>query len=221
MKFYVKGARLAWSQSLFEAEAGQPDPQTGKIPTPKYKGIFIVEPTTLGFVGDANPEGAAGKAKGYAYGPFLPALSNGILTAAKDAFADKAPSILAQLKAQNRLILHLGAEKGEKPGYVGNHYFNASNATRPTVVTKAGVAVTAADGIIYGGCYVDGVFDLWAGPNYKKAPMVGISLLAVIFDRDGERLTGGLTAAADDFAAIPPAAGEKAAASGAGAASLF
>lgn len=216
MKLYVKGTRLAWAQSLFVAKAKADDP----LSKAKYQGTFIVEPTTLAFAGDANPDTPAGQAKGYKYLPFKDALGAAIQQAANEKFGARAATILAQLKAQNRLILHDGAEKGEKPGYVGNLYFNAANELRPLLLNAAGGSVQASDGVLYGGCYVTGVFDVWAGPGAKKQDMVGISLLGVQFMRDGERLGGGLVAAADDFAAIPSAEGEKAAA-GQGAAGLF
>ena len=217
MKLYVKGARLAWAGSLFTAKAKQDDP-TSK---PKFQGTFIVESTTLAFAGDANPDTPAGKQKGYAYAPFKEALQGGIIRVATERFAADTNTVLAQLKAQNRLILHDGAEKGGKPGYVGNMYFNAGNAIRPMVMSAHGAPVTEQDGVFYGGCYVNGIFDLWAGKNAKGQPMAGIALLGVQFMRDGDRLTGGITAAADDFEAIPQAGVEKAAATGEGAKSLF
>lgn len=218
MKLYVKGARLTYAPSLFVAKAKNND--DGTVSKAKYQGTFIVEPTTLAFAGDANPDTPAGQAKGYKFLPFKDALGAAIQQVANEGFGTRAPTLLAQLKAQNRLILHDGAEKGGKPGYEGNHYFNAANELRPLLLNAAGGSVQASDGTLYNGCYVTAVFDVWAGKGAKKQDMVGISLLGVQFMRDGERLGGGLVAAADDFAAIPAPEGEKAAA-GQGAAGLF
>jgi len=217
MKLYVKGTRLAWAESLFVAKAKADDP-TSK---PKYQSTFIVEKDTLGFAGDANPDTPAGRQKGYKFLPFKEALAAGIRKVATEKFGVNTETTLAQLKAQNRLILHDGAEKGEKPGYVGNSYFNASNAIRPMLLSSLGEPVTERDGLFYPGCYVIGVFDLWAGPNAKKQNMVGISLLGVQFLRDGDRLAGGSVAAADDFEPLPGADAAKIEKSGDGAASLF
>lgn len=217
MKFYVKNARLVYAQSLFEAKANKPTADNPN-PKPKYQGTFIVEPTTLAFAGDANPDSAAGLSKGYKYGDFKTALSLAISTVAQEKLGAQWQALLGQLKAQNRLILHDGAEKALKPGYAGNHYFNASSDLRPTLQTKNRVAVTAADGILYAGCYVDGAFDVWAFPQRSS---VNIALLAVTFSHDGERLAGGATASEDDYAAVPAEAQAKAAATGQGAASLF
>lgn len=217
MRLYVKGARLAYDKSLFEAKAGKPMPDNPN-PKAKFQGTFIVEPTTLAFAGDANPESAAGLAKGYKYGDFKTALSTAIAAEAQAKLGPQWQALLGQLKAQNRLILHDGAEKALKPGYAGNHYFNASSDLRPVVQMKNRAPITAADGVIYGGCYVDAAFDVWAFPQRQS---VNITLLAVTFSHDGERLSGGAVASEDDYAAIPPEAQQKAAATGGGAASLF
>lgn len=217
MKFYVKGARLAFAQQLFEAKANKPTADNPN-PKPKYQATFIVEPTTLAFAGDANPEGAVGMSKGYKFGDFKSALQTAILSVAQEKLGPQWQAILGQLKAQNRLILHDGAEKALKPGYAGNHYFNASSDIRPVLQMKNRAAIAAADGILYPGCYVDGAFDVWA---FAQRQSVNITLLAVTFDRDGERLAGGATASEDDYAAIPQEAQQKAVATGQGAASLF
>jgi hypothetical protein len=215
MKLYVKGSRLAWAESLFTPETSdQPNAK------PKFQSRFIIEATTLGFVGDANPESGTGRTAGYRYGDFKEQLSKGILAVATKAFGAQTPNILAQLKETKRLILHSGVEVGNKRGYEGNHYFNAGSKYRP-VLLKNGAPIVETDGTLYPGCYVDVVCDLWAGPSYNKAPMVGVTLLGVVFNRDSERLAGGAMAAEDDFAPVAPEAQAKAETSGAGAASLF
>lgn len=217
MKFYVKGARLAYAQSLFEAKAGKPTPDNPN-PKPKFQGTFIIEPGTLAFAGDANPESAAGMAKGYKFGEFKGALQSAIVAVAQEKLGPQWQQILAQLKAQNRLILHDGAEKALKPGYAGNHYFNASSDLRPMLRHKNGAQLNASDGVLYPGCYIDGAFDVWAFPQRSS---VNITLLAVTFSHDGERLAGGATASEDDYAAVPAEAQQKAAATGQGARALF
>lgn len=217
MKLYVKGARLAWDKSLFEAKAGEPTKENPN-PKPKYKGTFIVEPTTLAFAGDANPESPVGLSKGYKYGDFKAALSLAITTVAQEKLGANWQAYLAALKAQNRLILHDGAEKALKPGYAGNHYFNASADLRPVLQMKNRTPIQASDGVLYPGCYVDTVIDVWA---FEQRKSVNASLLVVTFDRDGERLAGGATASEDDYAAIPAEAAAAVVATGKGAAALF
>lgn len=217
MKFYVKGARLAYAQSLFEAKAGKPTPDNPN-PKPKYQGTFIVLPTTLAFAGDANPESAIGLSKGYKFIDFKQALTLAITTVAQEKLGPQWQALLGQLKAQNRLILHDGAEKALKPGYAGNHYFNASSDLPPVLRAKTGHGLTAKDGVLYPGCFVDAAFDVWAFPQRSS---VNIALLAVTFSHDGERIAGGATASEDDYAAVPAEAQAKAVATGQGAAALF
>src|SRR5574341_1798238 len=217
MKFYVKGARLAFAQNLFEPKTNKPTADNPN-PKPRFQGTFIVESTTLAFAGDANPEAALGLSKGYKYGDFKLALSSAIAAVAQEKLGPQWQAILGQLKAQNRLILHDGAEKALKPGYAGNFYFNASSELPPVLQLKNRSPIRVTDGVLYSGCYVDGAFDVWA---FAQRQSVNITLLAVTFSHDGERLAGGATASEDDYAAIPAEAQAKAAAAGTGAASLF
>lgn len=217
MKFYVKNVRLAYAQNLFEAKANKPTPDN-PTPKPKFQGTFIVEPTSLAFAGDANPDSALGLSKGYKFGDFKTELQKAILAVAQEKLGPQWQALLAQLKAQNRLILHDGAEKALKPGYAGNHYFNAASELRPVLRAKSGAQLQLADGVLYSGVYVDGAFDVWAFPQRQS---VNITLLAVTFSHDGERLSGGATASEDDYAAVPAEAQAKAAATGQGAKALF
>jgi hypothetical protein len=59
--------------------------------------------------------------------------------------------------------------------------------------------LTEADGVVYSGCYVNGIIDLWAqNNNYGKR--INATLLGVQFAGDGEAFSsGGSSASADDF----------------------
>jgi len=214
MKFYIKGARLSYVQSLFEAKVVN---NQGK---PKFSVASIIEPATQGFAGDANPDAPAGQAKGYRYGDFKAELSKAILAVATEKWGAKAMEVLLLLKAQNRLPLHDGSEKGATPGYAGNLYMNASNEIRPMVRNKNGAQLQASDGVIYSGSYGDVVVDIWPQDN-QFGKRVNASLMAVTFNRDGDRLAGGVAATDDDYAAIPETTQATAAATGAGAGALF
>ena len=214
MKLYVKNARLSFTQSLFEAQAG---PQGGKV---KFSVAVIVEPSSLGYAGEANPDSAAGKAAGLKYGPFLEAASKAITDAAGKKWGPKSGEVVQSMKAQNRLFLHDGAEKESIPGYAGNKFFNANNEIRPVIRHKNGAQLDAKDGVIYAGCYADVVVDVWPQDN-QFGKRINASLLSVTFSHDGERLAGGSTASADDYAEIPAEQQAAAVATGQGAASLF
>lgn len=235
MKLYLKNVRGSYTDSLFTAKAVKG--KDGSTSAEKYSLASIIIPgKTEGFAGDAHPESPAGQAKGYKFGDPLQAASVAISDAAQKKWGD-APTesvdaagnkvmlprwqaMLAQLKATNRLPIHDGAEKAMTPGYAGNKFMNANNAIRPQVRHSNGAQLEARDGVIYSGCFLDVVTDIWAQDN-AHGKRVNASLLAVQFRADGERLAGGATATDDDYAAIPQQAQEAAKASGTGAASLF
>ena len=117
----------------------------------------------------------------------------------------KATDVLKALKASDKLCVHDGDAKGDTSGYAGNLFLNASNDIRPTVLGSGPDGrspVTAADGKMYPGCYVNAIIQVWAQDN-QFGKRVNASLLGVQFLKDGERLAGGGVAAADDFAPVP------------------
>jgi hypothetical protein len=67
--------------------------------------------------------------------------------------------------------------------------------------------LSASSGKVYSGCYVNASIELWAQDN-KFGKRINATLMGVQFLRDGARLVGGGVASADDFEAIPEAAGD-------------
>jgi hypothetical protein len=132
----------------------------------------------------------------------------------------KAGETLKQLQAADRLCLHDGDAKSDKAGYAGNLFINASNELRPLVVGPSQEVLTAADGKPYSGSYGNVIVEFWAQDN-KFGKRVNASLMGAQHVKDGERLSGGGIAAADDFEAIPQPDAAKAATAGTGAAALF
>jgi len=219
MKMYLKGARLNYVQSLFTAQAAKGSTKA------KFSISSIIEPTTKAYFGEMNPESVGGKAAGLQWGDPKAEFSKGIVAVATATWGAKAMEVLQQLKAQNRLCLHDGAEKAATPGYAGNLYVNASSDIAPHVRHKqTGAQLTGTSGVIYSGCYGDVILDVWAqdpkaNPEWGKR--VNAALLGVAFSHDGERLAGGAVASEDDYAAIPEGAQKEAVKSGDGAASIF
>lgn len=218
MKLYLKGARLAFTPTLFEPKiVNSKDGNTGK---PKFSVASIIEPTTKAYAGEKNPDSAGGIAEKLPWGDPKLEFSKAIIAAATEKWGAKAMEVVQLLKSQNRLALHDGAEKALTPGFAGNLFMNSSSDLRPVVRNKNGAALQASDGVIYPGCYADVCVDIWPQDN-QHGKRVNATLLAVTFSHDGERLAGGATASEDDYAAVPAEAQAKAAATGAGAASLF
>jgi len=211
-RFYLKNARLSYTRTLFTPEI----PKGGK--KAKYSVSSIIEEgRTLGFYGDAHPDSPTGKAKGYKWADAKTELARAVIAAAEERWQSRTTEILAQLKANNRLPMHDGAEKGNQPGYAGNKYINASSDREPEVRTPNGQRITESAGIIFSGCYGDVVTDIWAQDN-EHGKRVNAGLVAVTYRDKGEPLGGGgLPARSDDFEAIPDEAAPAAAKTGAAA----
>lgn len=150
--------------------------------------------------------------------PQLAEIKAGMVEAANAKWGAKAPEVLKELNAGGRLCLHDGDAKASHPGYAGNFFINASNELRPLVIGPNRENLVAADGKPYSGSYGNIILEFWAQDN-QFGKRVNASLLGVQHVKDGERLSGGGVAAADDFEAIPipPQTGGNSGSSGAAA----
>ena len=149
--------------------------------------------------------------------PNKQAVVDAMTAAANEKWGAKAGEVLKALKAADRLCLHDGDSKPDADAYPGNLFLNASNKTRPLVIGPQREPLVAADGKPYSGSYVNAIVEIWPQDN-QFGKRINASLLGVQFLRDGERLSGGGVAAAEDFQAIEPLPEAKAAS---GAAGLF
>ncbi len=192
MSYRIENVRFNYTNSLFTAQK----PKTGE-----GKEKFSV----VALFPKDHPQVAAIKAE--------------MLKVADAKWPGKGAEVLKQLAAGDRLCLHDGDAKADKPGYEGNLFINASNELRPLVVGPQREPLVAADGKPYSGSYGNIIVEFWAQDN-QFGKRINASLLGVQHIKDGERLSGGGVAAADDFDAIPVPQAEKAAA-GQGAAGLF
>lgn len=154
----------------------------------------------------------------------VPLLRAAMKEVAKNKWGEKAEEFYNGLKAADKLAVHDGATKSDYVGYAGNLFVNANNEVRPTIVgggPDGRGPLTAADGKLYSGCYVNAKVEIWAQQHPEHGKRINASLMGVQFFKDGERLSGGAVASADDFDAIPQETQAKAAASGEGAKELF
>lgn len=83
-------------------------------------------------------------------------------------------------------------------GYDGCYSIKASSQKRPIVLNRDKSPLTEDDNIIYPGCYVNAIIELWA-QNNSWGKRINASLLGVQFARDGEPFGNGSSASADDF----------------------
>ncbi|RMG69533.1 MAG: DUF2815 family protein [Chloroflexi bacterium] len=88
-----------------------------------------------------------------------------------------------------KTCLHDGNEK-DYDGYENMMFLSASSKRRPQVVDRKRQPVLDEDDIIYPGCYVNAVVDLWTMDN-KFGKRVCAELKAVQFARDGESFVAG------------------------------
>lgn len=166
--------------------------------------------------------------------PDLPALKAAIVAAATAKWGAKAQDMLKEFQIKDKLPIHDGALKASKPygdAYKGMMYVSARNnaRTNPAVVVfdncidpatgQTRIVPSLADAHApYSGSYGNVIINVF-GYSRDGGMGVGASIVGYQFVKDGERLAGGESASADDFAPIVPEKGEAAAKQGA--ASLF
>ena len=108
----------------------------------------------------------------------------------KENFKKKIPA--------DKICLKDGSESSYT-GYGDNVMsLKASNNKRPLVIDRDKSALTEDDNVLYAGCYVDAIVQLWyQDNNYGKR--VNANLLGVQFYKDGEPFADGESADLDDF----------------------
>lgn len=87
-------------------------------------------------------------------------------------------------------------------GYAGNFYIGPNSKKRPTVLNRDGTPLTAADGKIYSGCYVDMIVEVYAYSHPVGGKGVSSEIKGIRFRKDGDAFGGGAPVTADAFSAI-------------------
>lgn len=126
---------------------------------------------------------------------------------AKEKWGAKADAVLKAAKAKKFQLVKDGDTKPEYDGFEGNLFLSCRSDKRPNVFNKDGSQVVEADGVVYSGCYVHGMVEVWAQDN-SFGKRVNAQITGVMFSRDGDSFGGGAAPAKpDDFADLS-AAGE-------------
>jgi hypothetical protein len=129
-------------------------------------------------------------------------------TVAADQWKDKATSILKALREDKKMAFiekeYLDKEGVPYDGFADSFYLQTRNAkVQPGVFNKYGEPVTekgAIERLIYGGCYVHAMVDVWAQDN-QYGRRVNCHLLGVMFHADGASFGGGAPpSGSDEFA---------------------
>jgi len=105
-------------------------------------------------------------------------------------------------KVSFKRCLRDGNEKPDMDGYGdGTTFLSAARKTRPPVVNRDLSPITAEDGVIYAGCYVNATIRLWVQDN-KWGKRVNAELRAVQFMNDGESFGAAPVDAEKEFEAV-------------------
>lgn len=86
----------------------------------------------------------------------------------------------------------------EYDGYEGVWSIKASQSRRPTVIDRDRTPVTEDDNVLYAGCYVNAIIDLWI-QNNSFGKRVNANLYGVQFVKDGDAFGMGPVDVTDDF----------------------
>lgn len=76
-----------------------------------------------------------------------------------------------------------------RPEYVGHWFIRPQSVNKPTTVDRA--VLPAGPDVIYSGCYVNAVVNVYAYDHPKSGLGLSVGLSMVQFARDGERVGGG------------------------------
>lgn len=174
--FMLKHVRLSFAD-LFTAVQYE-----GKGPF-SYRATFLLEP---GSVNDKTVQAAIQKA-------------------ANAKWDKKAPEILKTIVGQSQKYCYISGDQKAYDGYAGKMALTSSRpqeSGKPAVKDKnPEVDLTAEDGRIYSGCYVNMKGQVWCQDN-KFGKAVRCSLIAVQFVADGESFGGAPPANADGFESV-------------------
>lgn len=192
MKIRIQNTRIAFTQALFEAKARKADEK------PAWSSTFILEGKGDHEVEVQAADGttADGKAK---FKWVKRKISQVLSDVAAQKWGAKGEAILKSIKLNNDICLRDGDAKPDYDGFPGNMFLSGRNPkTAPLVLSKNGQPVTESSGVVYAGCYVHAVLDIYAQDNdYGRRINCGIQ--TVMFAKDGDSFGGGGRGSADDF----------------------
>lgn len=145
------------------------------------------------------------------------AIEAAILAEAKEAWKDKADSVVKMLEEDGKVAftkkIYRSKKTGEAyQGFDGMHYLSTRNAkTQPTVFNQYGEEVSGKSDIeakAFSGAVVNASIEIWAQDN-KWGRRVNCSLRGVMLTGEGENFGGGSSpASADEFAGLAKAKAE-------------
>ena len=142
------------------------------------------------------------------------AIEAAVLAEAKEAWKDKADSVVKMLEEDGKVAFTKKVYKSKKTGeayqgFEGTHYLSTRNAkTQPTVFNQYGEELSGKSDIeakAFSGAVVNASIEIWAQDN-KWGRRINCSLRGVMLTGEGENFGGGSSpASADEFASLAKA----------------
>lgn len=180
MKIKLQDVRLAFAE-IFAPKQFQ---GTGD---PAYSAVLIIDPKrSRAFDENGKPI----------------KITDAIEAVAKEKWAGKAAAMLAEARKKDNVCFRTEPKtnaSGEVyDGFEGMYHIATRGKTRPLVLDRDKSPLSATDGVVYSGCYVNASVELWAQDNsYGKR--INATLRGVQFLRDGDAFAGGTPASEDEF----------------------
>jgi Protein of unknown function (DUF2815). len=167
-KFNIENCRIAFANDIWTAKSVNGS-------KPAFAASFLIQPTH----------------------PAVAKLRALFAELANEQWGQKGPAQLKALEATDKLCLHNGDTK-TYAGYAGNLYVSARNQTKPRVVDRNANDITQESGIVYSGCRVIALLEIWTQDN-QFGKRINATLRGVQFFSDDERFSGGGAATDDEF----------------------
>lgn len=117
----------------------------------------------------------------------------------------KAKIVEAKIKVPVANICLKDGDDSEYDGYEGHWALKASSQYRPTVIDQHKTPVAEEDGVIYAGCWVNGVVDFWV-QNNNFGKRVNCNLYGVQFMKNDAAFGNARIDVTEDFEASEQAA---------------
>lgn len=159
MKIVLKDVRLAFP-TIWEPKAFEDGSK------PRFSAVFLVEP------GSANDK----------------LIETTISAVAKETFGAKFEKQLEVFRNNSQKFCYLDGDLKDYDGFAGMKYISCHSQTRPKLIDRQKNPTAESDGILYGGCYVNAVIDIWGQKG--RYPGIRASFSTIQFYRDGEHFTG-------------------------------
>ena len=89
-------------------------------------------------------------------------------------------------------------DDSEYDGYSGVWSVKASSKKRPTLINRDKSPIVEDDNVLYAGCYVNAIIDIWI-QNNQYGKRVNANLYGLQFVKDGDAFGSGAVDVTDDF----------------------